>query len=102
MPVRLTDYEIKTIKELAKKFFGEDSKVFIFGSRAHLEKRGGDIDIYIETKLSIKEIAKNKIKFLAELDLKIGEQKTDLVVFNPLVMKKELIHKVALEEGIEI
>ncbi|MCR4420906.1 MAG: nucleotidyltransferase domain-containing protein [Spirochaetales bacterium] len=102
MPVRLTDYEIKAIKELAKKFFGEDSKVFIFGSRAHLEKRGGDIDIYIETKLSIKEIAKNKIKFLAELDLKIGEQKTDLVVFNPLVMKKELIHKVALEEGIEI
>jgi len=102
MKVRLSDYEVDAIKETAKKYFGENCRIFIFGSRADLEKRGGDIDIYIETNLSTKEIAINKIKFLAELESKIGEQKIDLVVYNPEVMKKELIHEIALKEGVEI
>jgi predicted nucleotidyltransferase len=102
MKVRLSDYEVDAIKEVAKKYFGENCRVFIFGSRADLEKRGGDIDIYIEANLSTKEIAINKIKFLAELEFKIGEQKIDLVVYNPEVMKKELIHEIALKEGVEI
>jgi len=102
MKVRLSDYEVDAIKEAAKKYFDKKCRVFIFGSRADLKKRGGDIDIYIETNLSTKEIAINKIKFLAELESKIGEQKVDVVVYNPEVMKKELIHEVALKEGVEI
>jgi len=102
MKVRLSDYEVDAIKEAAKKYFGEKCRVLIFGSRADFKKRGGDIDIYIETNLSTKEIAINKIKFLAELESKIGEQKVDVVVYNPEVMKKELIHEVALKEGVEI
>jgi len=102
MKVRLSDYEVDAIRETAKKYFGEKCRVFIFGSRADLKKRGGDIDIYIETNLSTKEIAINKIKFLTELESKIGEQKIDVVVYNPEVMKKELIHEVALKGGVEI
>jgi len=101
-PLRLSDYEIKIIKETAKKYFGENCKVLTFGSRTKLEKRGGDIDIFIETNLPISDIARNRVKFLAELDFKIGEQKIDLVVFNPKLMEKELIHEIALSEGIEI
>lgn len=102
MNLRLSSYEVNAIKETAKKYFGENCRVLIFGSRADLEKRDGDIDIYIETNLSIKEIAQNQINFLSELELKIGEQKIDLVVYNPEIMKKELIHEIALKEGIEI
>jgi len=47
--VRLSEYEIRTIKETAKEIFGKDVKVYIFGSRADLTKKGGDIDIFIET-----------------------------------------------------
>jgi predicted nucleotidyltransferase len=101
-PLRLQDYEIKIIKETAKKYFGENCRVLIFGSRTKLEKRGRDIDIFVETNLPISEIVRNKVKFLAELDFKIGEQKIDLVVFNSALMKKELIHEIALSEGIEI
>ena len=101
-PLRLPDYEIKIIKETAKKYFGENCRVLIFGSRTKLEKRGGDIDIFVETNLPISKIVRNRVKFLAELDFKIGEQKIDLVVFNPKLMEKELIHEIALSEGIEI
>jgi predicted nucleotidyltransferase len=102
MRVRLSDYEVDAIKEVAKKYFGENCRIFIFGSRANLEKRGGDIDIFIKTELGIKEIVRNRTKFLSELEVKIGEQKGDVVVYNPEVMKKELIHEIALKEGVEI
>ena len=102
MKVRLSDYEVDAIKETAKKYFGENCRVFIFGSRADLEKRGGDIDIFIKTELGIKEIVRNRTKFLSELEVKIGEQKVDVVVYNTEVMKKELIHEIALKEGVEI
>jgi len=47
--VRLSEYEIRIIKETAKEIFGKGAKVYIFGSRADLTKKGGDIDIFIET-----------------------------------------------------
>ena len=86
--VRLTEKEIKIIKETAKKYFGNDVKVYIFGSRADLDKRGGDIDIYIETnKRSSVEL---EISFLAELELKGIERRVDLVVKDPYKKEKNI------------
>ena len=45
--MRLNKKEKKIILNLAKKYFGEKTKVFVFGSRL-LDKKGGDIDLYIE------------------------------------------------------
>ena len=45
--MRLSKKEKKIILNLAKKYFGEKTKVFVFGSRL-LDKKGGDIDLYIE------------------------------------------------------
>jgi len=77
--IRLTDYEIETIINLAKKIFGEDIKLWIFGSRTDLNEKGGDIDIYLEIK-NYNKILKKKLDFLVELDEKIGEQKVDLII----------------------
>ncbi len=44
--MRLSDFEIKSIKEVAKKNFGESVKITLFGSRVDDTKRGGDIDLY--------------------------------------------------------
>jgi len=44
--VRLTEEEIKAIVETAKEVFGEKVKIWLFGSRVDLNKRGGDIDLY--------------------------------------------------------
>ena len=46
---RLTPEEIEAIIETAKEVFENDVKVWLFGSRIDLAKRGGDIDLYIET-----------------------------------------------------
>ncbi len=37
--VRLSEDEIRVIKETAEEIFGNDTKVYIFGSRADLTKK---------------------------------------------------------------
>ena len=96
--VRLSEKQISTIKETAKSVFGEDCKVYIFGSRADLSRRGGDIDILILTK-NTKNKFKKKIKFIANLYKRLGEQKFDVIITdNP----KTDIEKIAFKTGVEI
>ncbi|RTZ60189.1 MAG: nucleotidyltransferase domain-containing protein [Gammaproteobacteria bacterium] len=81
--IRLTEEEIKAIVETAKEVFGEEVKVWLFGSRVDLNKRGGDIDLYIEAEIPKGEILDKKLTFLVKLDEKIGEQKVDLIIRPP-------------------
>ena len=76
--IRLSEYEINVIKETTKEIFGQDAKVYIFGSRADIKRKGGDIDIFIETDKTT--TVKDEIKFLAVLERKGIERKVDLVV----------------------
>jgi len=87
------------IKETAYEVFGKEIKVYIFGNRTDLSKRGGDIDVLIESpkKISVDE----KLTFLAKLELKGIERKVDLVIICPETKLKG-IHAEALKTGIEI
>lgn len=76
--VRLNKEYIATIKILAKKYFDTD-EVRIFGSRADLERKGGDIDVFIKTNKKL-GILQSKIAFLRDFELKHGEQKIDLII----------------------
>ncbi len=96
--VRLNEEYIKVIKHLAAKYFNSD-EVIIFGSRADLNKRGGDIDIYVHTE-KIEGILRMKLAFLRDFELRFGEQRVDLVVQSGHNEKK--IHQIARLEGVRI
>jgi len=98
MKTRLRDEVIVYIKELSLKIFNSKD-VWIFGSRADMNKRGGDIDIYLETDKK-DDILKSKITFLREFEKKFGEQKVDLIVNNNTLDKN--IYKIAKEEGVKL
>jgi len=76
--IRLNEKYIEKTKSLALLYFNS-TDVRIFGSRADLSKRGGDIDIYIKTNNS-KGILKSKLSFLRDFQKYFGEQKIDLIV----------------------
>ena len=96
--MRLTEYQANLIKELSRKFFGENVKVFLFGSRVDDTKKGGDIDIYIETTNLHEDIFGKKIGMLVELEKKMGQRKIDIVVNN---FSSHLdVYDVAKREGI--
>jgi predicted nucleotidyltransferase len=75
--MRIKPYEIKAIKSGFEKVF-LDGRVFLFGSRADDCKKGGDIDLFIETNDKT-DLFEKKIKFLAQIKKAIGEQKIDVV-----------------------
>jgi predicted nucleotidyltransferase len=87
-----------TIIELAKKYFGQESRVYLFGSRVNDDKKGGDIDIYVETNEPTADL-KTKIKFLVEFEKRAGERKLDLIVKTPL-SETQPIFDTARKEGI--
>lgn len=46
-PVRLRPEEIAAVKRIVAGHFGADAEVRVFGSRADLSKRGGDLDLHV-------------------------------------------------------
>ncbi|SNR60880.1 nucleotidyltransferase domain-containing protein [Desulfurobacterium atlanticum] len=97
--IRLSEEEIKKIKETAYEVFGEEVKIYIFGSRSVPNKRGGDIDILIKSSRQIS--VDEKLSFLAKLELKGIERKVDLITISSGTNLKD-IRKDILKTGLEI
>lgn len=61
--------------------FLEKDHLWLFGSRVDEEKKGGDIDLYVETLCnSMDQVVEKKIDFLVDLKMLLGDQKIDVVV----------------------
>jgi predicted nucleotidyltransferase len=97
--MRITENYKKNILETAAEVFGSKVSVYLFGSRVDDSKRGGDIDLYIKSDKPIEDKLNKKIKFLVELEKKIGEQKIGLVINSD---PNRLIERIAVEERIKL
>jgi len=95
--MRLTDREKDLIKRAFHEAFGE-GKIYLFGSRVDDTKRGGDIDLYIQTE-NTQDMLIKKIDFLVKLKENIGDQKIDVLISKD---KKSVIEKEATSSGIEL
>jgi predicted nucleotidyltransferase len=93
--MRLTEFEINAIKQSAREVFGSKVDVFLFGSRVDDKKKGGDIDLYINTQTG--NDLNHKIKFLVSLEQKIGEQKIDVIL---AIDKNRPIEQQAISTGV--
>ena len=86
--MRLEEWEINEIKRSLREVFGENAKVYLFGSRIDDKKKGGDIDLFVEADNIDYEKEK---EFWILLQERLGEQKID-IIYN---RDKFLIEKVA-------
>jgi uncharacterized protein len=101
--MRLTNKEIDSIKIAFQKHFAPGDHLWLFGSRADDTKRGGDIDLYIETEEpELRTALKKKTAFITDLWTSIGEQRIDVVIHQLKRDHNELIYKVARETGIQL
>ncbi len=78
--MRLTTVENETILNVIHSQFGENVKIWLFGSRADDQKRGGDIDLFLETPQNFAEAWKRKMIAVSLLQIQLGDQKIDLMV----------------------
>ena len=96
--MRLTAKQIGIIIEKTAFIFGDNAKVYLFGSRMDDTKKGGDIDLYIVPE-NKEDLHEKKVKFLTALEMVLGEQKIDVVFAKDY---NRLIEKEAITKGIEL
>ena len=99
--MRLTEQQHSTIRSIVAETFGAGACVWLFGSRVDDSKRGGDIDLLIETdQVDINAITRAEIAFLTKLQMKLGEQKIDVLLDYPSRKTHPPIFSIARKTGI--
>ena len=101
--VRISSQEQIIIKSVFAKYFAKSDHLWVFGSRADLERRGGDLDFYIETtETDILVSEEKKTKFINELLEKIGDQKIDVVLHRIADPYSLPIYAIAKNTGVKL
>lgn len=80
--MRLKPQELDAITRAARDVFAPGTAVFLFGSRADDSRRGGDIDLLIETRqpLTPAELVEQRTRFVSRLYRALDEQRIDIVI----------------------
>lgn len=103
--MRVTPEQLKIVKSLSRRYFGEDAGVWLFGSRTDDQKRGGDYDFLIETAMDDADtILSCKIGMIAELQNTepFEDEKIDIVVKRRHSSFDMPIYRIAKQEGVLI
>jgi len=97
--LRLDQKIRESVVDYAKKYFGNNIKLYLFGSRVDDSKKGRDIDLLIET--NDKVDTETEISFLRAIYKNITSRKIDLLVKTPYRQDKPIYHT-AVKEGIRL
>ena len=95
--MRLSTAQQQSILQTTRQNFGADAKVWLFGSRADDARRGGDVDLYVETHQLNTWLSALQCKIAIEesLDLHV-----DLVVNDHVTDKP--IYQIAKNKGVQL
>jgi len=69
--MRLTSAQIDTIKTTARNVLGEGVQIWLYGSRVDDRRKGGDIDLLIESSQKVSLMIRARIKHHIETALEI-------------------------------
>lgn len=101
--MRLSGEQRRVIKQAARSCFGADAEVRLFGSRVDDSKRGGDIDLLINTSLTDPDtIGRAEIAFQVQVQRALGEQRIDVLVDYPARRVRPPIFAIAEQTGIRL
>jgi predicted nucleotidyltransferase len=101
--MRLTPHQTETVKHAARRHFGANAHVWLFGSRVDDQAAGGDIDLYVEPEIQYPaELVEAKLHFLLELHKQLGDQKIDVVIRRAAYKEELPIYRIARETGVKL
>ncbi len=95
--MRLSETQQQRILEATRQNFGDDAKAWLFGSRVDDTRRGGDVDLYIETRQSNNLMAELRCKIAIE---ESPDLHVDLVVNDHV--KDKPIYKIAKKQSVQL
>lgn len=97
--VRLSTREIEVIRAAVHRMLGDGVRIFIFGSRARLDEKGGDIDILIETEQKLADRVASACRLTSQLQMQLGDQKIDVIIVDSETPEQP-IHQIARQTGV--
>ncbi|PPD33758.1 MAG: hypothetical protein CTY19_06225 [Methylomonas sp.] len=78
--MRLTIQQIQLVKKTVDSVLNAPNNIWLFGSRVYDNKRGGDIDLFIETETPCANRAETICRLYGALVMTLGEQKIDILL----------------------
>ena len=96
--MRLTDYQIQAIRQLAHQVAGTQSRVRVFGSRLDDTAQGGDLDLMLELTEPVDNPALMAAQMAAKVSRAMHGRKVDVLLSAPNLMHLP-IHDIAFKEG---
>ncbi|PTQ78142.1 hypothetical protein C8R26_104124 [Nitrosomonas oligotropha] len=97
--IRLSAKEIEVIRATVHRLLGDGVRIRIFGSRARLDEKGGDIDILIETEQKLADRVASACRLTSQLQMQLGDQKIDVIIIDPET-REQPIHQIARQTGV--
>ncbi|MGZ8256387.1 MAG: nucleotidyltransferase domain-containing protein [Gallionella sp.] len=99
--MRLSDAQRTIIRSSVAQNFGVNAVVRLFGSRTDDSKRGGDIDLLIETEQNdVAQLLLAEIALISQLHQQLGEQKIDVLLDYPTRLTRSEIFSIARKTGV--
>ncbi len=100
--MRLSSLQQQQIRDTVRDCFGPGARVLLFGSRLDEERRGGDIDLLVQSDLPAADSCRARIRCLARLDRALEGRPVDLVLTTPDDRDNRSIVRHALATGVEL
>lgn len=97
--MRISKTDIEQIKKIIAKKMNGNYSVRLFGSRLDDTKKGGDVDLLIESRYPIERPALLSAEIAVQIERYFEGRKTDILLLAPN-LKKMPVHEVALQEGV--
>lgn len=99
--MRLSDEHKARIRELVHETAGERAEVRVFGSRLRDDVRGGDLDLLVIVDEPVANPALLRARLEARISRAMDGRSVDVVLQAPN-LQEGAIHRVAVEEGVEL
>lgn len=101
--MRLTSEEVSAIKTAVNAHFSSVSRILLFGSRVDDSRRGGDIDLLVETNEPPATALRHKLESISDIQFRLGERKIDMVLAQPEDAPEErAIVRIARSRGVPL
>lgn len=102
--MRLSTQQQQAIREETARVFGARARVRLFGSRLDDARRGGDIDLYVESEGTPARLFDQQLELYGRLLRRLGDRRIDIVVADPRVApaQRRSIDWKALDTGVPL
>lgn len=99
--MRLTPQQIADIRLSATQCAGPEARVWLFGSRLHDERRGGDVDLLLELDEPVPQPARLAARLATRVSRLMHGRKVDVLIKAPNLAALP-IHDIAQTEGVRL